>query len=182
MIRLAKKLRIAFLKWKWRRFLQSGRNLSVGRGTVLYARDRISLGDDVYIGRYCCIETDAVIGNCVLIANNVALVGRHDHDMHQAGVPIRHAVSVRDAAFRVCLADRTVTIGDDVWIGYGAIVFSGTRIGEGAIVGAGSVVTQDVPPFAIVVGVPARVVGDRYSDEVRATHVAQCREEFGCYR
>ncbi len=54
------------------------------------------------------------------------------------------------------------TIGNDVWIGYGAIIRRGCNIGDGAIVGAGAVVTEDVPPYAIVGGVPAKILRFRY--------------------
>lgn len=63
-------------------------------------------------------------------------------------------------------ADRggAVTIADRVWIGFRAIVLPGVSIGEGAVVGAGSVVTRDVPPFTIVAGNPARPIGSRPQD------------------
>jgi len=61
----------------------------------------------------------------------------------------------------------TLTIENDVWIGYGVIITSGCeKIGTGAVVGAGSVVTHDVPPYAIVAGNPARVIGYRHSQEI----------------
>ena len=56
-----------------------------------------------------------------------------------------------------------VTIGHDVWIGHGAIVLPGRRIGTGAVIGAGSVVTKDIPAYAVAVGNPARVVRQRFS-------------------
>jgi acetyltransferase-like isoleucine patch superfamily enzyme len=59
-------------------------------------------------------------------------------------------------------------IGNDVWVGYGAIICSGVNIGDGAVVGAGSVVTKDVEPYSIVVGNPARELKKRFSDEVIA--------------
>jgi acetyltransferase-like isoleucine patch superfamily enzyme len=58
------------------------------------------------------------------------------------------------------------TIGSDVWLGSRAIVLQGVRIGDGAIVGAGAVVTRDVPPYAIVGGVPARIIRMRFDDNV----------------
>ncbi|MBL9156704.1 MAG: acyltransferase [Verrucomicrobiales bacterium] len=57
-----------------------------------------------------------------------------------------------------------VKIGDHVWIGYRAIILPGIEIGEGAVVGAGAVVTKDVPPFTIVAGNPAVKIGDRPRD------------------
>jgi acetyltransferase-like isoleucine patch superfamily enzyme len=57
------------------------------------------------------------------------------------------------------------TIGSDVWIGVGACVKAGVRVGDGAIIGAGAVVTRDVPPFAIVGGVPARLIRNRFDPE-----------------
>jgi acetyltransferase-like isoleucine patch superfamily enzyme len=63
-----------------------------------------------------------------------------------------------------------VHIGDDVWIGYGAVVLSGLSIGRGAVVAAGAVVTSDVDPYDIVAGNPARRVGRRFEDDQIATH------------
>jgi acetyltransferase-like isoleucine patch superfamily enzyme len=54
-----------------------------------------------------------------------------------------------------------VVIGDDVWLGVRVVVTAGVTIGEGCIVGAGAVVTKDLPPNAIAAGVPARVIGER---------------------
>lgn len=61
-----------------------------------------------------------------------------------------------------------VTVGHDVWIGHGAIVLPGRRIGTGAVIGAGTVVTKDIPDYAIAVGNPARIVRQRFPDEVAA--------------
>lgn len=57
-----------------------------------------------------------------------------------------------------------VTIGNDVWIGSGALIMSGVHVGDGAVIGARAVVTRDVPPYAIAVGVPARMVKKRFDD------------------
>lgn len=59
-----------------------------------------------------------------------------------------------------------ITINDDVWIGYGATIMSGVHIGQGAVVAAGAVVTHDVPPYAIVGGVPAKVIKYRFGPEM----------------
>jgi virginiamycin A acetyltransferase len=59
-----------------------------------------------------------------------------------------------------------IVIGNDVWIGYEAIIMSGVTIGDGAIIGTRAVVTKDVPPYAIAGGIPAKTIKKRYSDEV----------------
>ena len=59
-----------------------------------------------------------------------------------------------------------ITVDNDVWIGYGATIMSGVHIGQGAIVAAGAVVTKDVPPYAIVGGVPAKVIKYRFEPEL----------------
>jgi tetrahydrodipicolinate N-succinyltransferase len=64
--------------------------------------------------------------------------------------------------------DEPISIGSDVWIGAGAMILDGVNIGHGAVVGARSVVTKNVPPYAIVAGVPARIIRYRFTDEIIA--------------
>lgn len=59
----------------------------------------------------------------------------------------------------------SIVVGNDVWIGYEAVILAGVTIGDGAVIGTRAVVTKDVPPYAIVGGVPARVIRRRYSEE-----------------
>ena len=59
-----------------------------------------------------------------------------------------------------------IIVNDDVWIGDSALILSGVEIGQGAVIAAGAVVTEDVPPYAVVGGVPARVIKYRFTDDV----------------
>lgn len=108
-----------------------GDNVSLNRGIELYA--------DFFGGN------DIVIGSNVIIAPNVRFHAA-DHDL--SGDVFSHT-------------GKPIRVADNVWIGAAAIILPGVSIGEGAVVGAGSVVTRDVPANAIVAGNPARVIRDR---------------------
>lgn len=140
-------------------------NLHVGPGSILDAPNQLQIGSNVYIGKYCTIECDGHIGDNVLIANSVGLIGRYDHDYSIVGISIRKAPWIGDDSYQGHGKDLKIIVEDDVWIGYGAIVLSGVTIGRGAIVAAGSVVTRDVPPYAIVAGNPARVKNSRFNSQ-----------------
>ena len=160
-------LKATLLRWlAVRGNVTTGARFHVGPRSVIWAPSLLEIGQDVYIGKNVTIEIDGRIGDGTMIANAVNIVGRTDHDIHHIGLPIRLAPGVGDEPGR--LSHRT-EIGSDVWIGAGAVVLSGVSIGDSAVIGAGSVVTSDVVENSIVVGVPARKVGDRFSkDNFRA--------------
>jgi len=145
-------------------------NLHVGPGSILEAPKQLVIGNNVYIGKSCTIECDGCIGDNVLIANSVGLIGRYDHDYSIIGVPIRQAPWIGEASYEGSGKDLKIIIEDDVWVGYGAIVLSGVTIGRGAIVAAGSVVTRDVPPYAIVAGNPAKLRSYRFNTQEADQH------------
>ncbi len=117
------------------------------------SRDLVA-GPHCFINRDCWICPGVTLGRYVLVAPEVAILGG-DHVFDHAGTPI--IFSGRPAM------PRTV-VGDDVWIGFRAVLTAGIRIGNGAIVAAGAVVTKDVEPYAIVGGVPARKIGERFAN------------------
>jgi acetyltransferase-like isoleucine patch superfamily enzyme len=80
---------------------------------------------------------------------------------------VRYGFDVRDdEEFFQWRRDDSVTIGHDVWLGHGVIVQAGVRIGTGAVVGSGAVVTKDIPPYAVAVGVPAKVIKMRFESDI----------------
>lgn len=130
-------------------------NASFGDGTVVEPYNRISgaptahFGRNTYINVGCHMLGEISVGNDVLFGPKVVVWGR-DHGTDPGQL-------IRKQPRR----NAPIVIGDDVWIGAGAIILKGVTIGSGAIVGAGSVVIKDVAPRDIVVGNPARVVKRR---------------------
>jgi acetyltransferase-like isoleucine patch superfamily enzyme len=120
---------------------------------------RIDIGDDVYIGDDCIVScADRVsIGAGVLLGHGVQIF---DNNSHPTDVSARIADwrAITDGGQRGEIRAAPVAIGPGAWIGFGAFVLKGVTIGAEAIVGAGSVVTRDVPPSAIVAGNPAEQV------------------------
>ena len=149
---------------KWRRY-NIGSNFHAGRNVVLWAKKSIKIGNNCYIGRCTQIECNAVVGDNVLIANNVALVGKYDHNYQEIGVQIKQSSQVRDNDYVWLELNREVIIGDDVWIGYGSIILSGVSIAQGCIIAAGSVVTKDTEPYGIYGGNPAKWITNRFKSE-----------------
>ena len=145
--------RISILRFKDRN-LRVGKNVYIGRGASISAIYSLEIRDNIYIGKNVTIEVEGIIGSNCLIANNVGIVGRRDHDISNIEVDVFHAETVRENK-KLSLP---IKIGQGVWVGYGAILLSGIEIGQGAIVAAGAVVSSDVPPFAVVAGNPAKIL------------------------
>ncbi|WP_377299747.1 CatB-related O-acetyltransferase [Rhizobium sp. SGZ-381] len=146
-----------------------GRYCRIGRRSkILNAR----LGDFSYtssgttisnadVGKFCSIGPEVLIGG--LGAHPLRWLSTHPSFFSTKGQAGR-SFATADHFEEL----RRTTVGNDVWIGVRAVVLDGVTIGDGAIVAAGAVVTKDVAPYTIVGGVPARPIGDRFSDDVRA--------------
>lgn len=147
-----------------------GEGVHLGMGTIVDSPFGLTIGDDTYIGKGCTIECSGSIGSGVMIANAVGLVGRNDHHVGAVGRSVRRAPWIADDDFPDHLRGERLHVGDDVWIGYGAVVLSGVTIGRGAVVAAGSVVTSDVASYDVVAGVPARPHGRRFTDDEIVEH------------
>jgi acetyltransferase-like isoleucine patch superfamily enzyme len=147
-----------------REFLRYGSDLHIGKDSRLWAPKLLQIGNHVYIGKQVHIEANCEIGDYCLIANRVAIIGRHDHDFSAIGFPVRYAPWVGSHRFTSSFLDEKAIIESDVWLGYGVIVLTGVIVGRGSIVSAGSVVTKSIPPYSIAAGVPARVIGQRFAE------------------
>jgi len=148
----------------------SQKNIMVGRGSLCFGgliiyrpNARISIGQYSYLGPEVRIwaHDEIIIGENAAIAHNVQIIDSNSHSLSASARGIKfkeHRDGVQSQIFEDVVAS-PIKIGDDVWIGTGSIILKGVNIGEGAIVAAGSVVTKDVPSFAIVGGNPAKVIG-----------------------
>lgn len=111
-------------------------------------------------------QTKLAIGNFVSIAQNVFFMLDVEHNTnHLSTYPFK--VKIVEICSSETFSKGDITICDDVWIGFGATVMSGVTIGQGAIIAAGSIVTRDIPEYAIVGGIPAQVIKYRFSEPVR---------------
>jgi acetyltransferase-like isoleucine patch superfamily enzyme len=165
------------VRWQVPQRIRLGRRVMIGEGCFLDAHSltgHIVLNDDVWLSRGCIVIADdnaevylserayvghrcllyghagIHIGRDALVANDVQLICGN-HTFARRDVPIRAQPT----------EERPIVIEDDVWLGASTIVLGGVTIGRGSVVGAGAVVTHELPPYSIARGIPARVVGER---------------------
>ncbi|AOS44992.1 Streptogramin A acetyltransferase [Lacunisphaera limnophila] len=147
------------------RFAAVGKQPRIGP-RVYVAPDSVRLGDYCFVGHGGYLAGAIEIGHFVMLAGQVAIVGG-DHRIDRPTVPM--IFSGREAP-------RRTIIEDDVWIGHGATVMSGIRIGEGSVIAAGAVVTKDVAPYSIMAGVPARFIRARFDPAAQTQHADRLRQ------
>lgn len=129
---------------------------------------QVTLGDYSYVGKSSIIHGTTIGKFCSI--SDCCVIGLPSHPTNLLSTsPIfsspKNALRKKWVESKSYQATVNVKIGNDVWIGYGAMIPNNVCIGDGAIVAAGAVVTKDVPPYAIVGGVPAKVIKYRFSEE-----------------
>ncbi len=126
-----------------------GSKVVIDRDATLECRGSLIVGSRTVFGHHVTIGVrESVIIGCDCLIAEMVSIRDHDHGFHDAAMPMREQEPLV----------ASVVIGDDVWIGSKVTITRGVHIGQGAIVGANSVVTYDVAAGAIVGGVPARVI------------------------
>ena len=139
-----------FLQWR-------GKRIGIGKSTHIWFPWNVEIGHSTHIGRYniisCNQKGDMLIGSNVMLAPYVIITA-----------VVHNFADIEKPMQLQGLASKRVVIGDDVWVGTRSIILPGVTLGKGSIVGAGSVVTKDVPAYAIVAGNPARVIKYRKTE------------------
>ena len=136
---------------------------AIGRGNVfgqrVFIHEMSTVGKYNYFGRDTML-THAQIGNYCSIAPGVK-IGQAQHSLSY--ITTYNAIASVNTGCQ--MFEKPTVIGNDVWIGANAVLMQGITVGDGAVIGAGAVVTHDVPAYAVVVGVPARVLRYRFNEE-----------------
>lgn len=133
--------------------INKGNNVRINVGVNCYNHSNIYIGDNTYINGGSIVAGDSskvFIGKDCLISYNVHIR------------TVTHNYKNKDTLIRMQgNLEENIVIGDDVWIGYGVQILPEVKIGNGAVIGAGAIVTKNVEEYAIAVGCPAKVIGFR---------------------
>jgi acetyltransferase-like isoleucine patch superfamily enzyme len=147
-----------------REILTSSKGLFIEKGVII-KNINLKIGNYTYIGNNTLIDSCLSIGSYCSISSDVK-VGLRNHPLNSISTSPVFYSSYRmwsdETTFDEKL-NKTVIIDDDVLISANVLILNGVHIGRGAVIGAGAVVTKDIPPYAIVMGIPAKIVRYRFN-------------------
>lgn len=150
-----------------RQMIRCGKDVHI-EGNVKGNWNNISMGTDVHIGMnnlFMCSKASIIIKNHVMFGPNVTII-TGDHRIDIIG---RYMTSIRNDE-KLEENDQPVVFQGDNWIGANTTILKGVTVGEGAVIASGAVVKEEVPPYSIVGGVPAKVLKYRFTDEQIQQH------------
>lgn len=142
-----------------------GKNVKFGPNVVFYNFPEIEIGDNVFIGDGSTLggNVPIKIGNNVMFGPEVMIRGG-DHNFSVVGKPMREVKSGG--------VNLPITIENDVWIGTRVVILKGVTIGEGAIIGAAAVISKNVLPYSINIGIPSKPIKCRFTREELILHLS----------
>lgn len=157
------KLELWKFRKKWRRLNKNNTTIAIN----IFNPEYVKVGNYTYgplkILNYATTEKIS-IGNYCSIAGNVTFILNADHNIDTISTFPFKVKYLGEKYEGTSKGD--IVVCDDVWIGYGSTILSGIKIGQGAVIAAGSVVTKDVEPYSVVGGVPAKTIKMRFSDDI----------------
>ncbi|KLO22763.1 CatB-related O-acetyltransferase [Marinitoga sp. 1155] len=145
-----------------------GKDIYIGRNCVFF-KYLNSIGDYTFINDDVRIEFTKYIGKFCSISHHVLIgLGKHPIQFLSTNSIFysKKKGYIKEDIYDTLKESGLTKIGNDVWIGAGSLIMSGITIGDGAIIAAGSVVTRDIPPYAIVGGVPAKILKYRFEKDI----------------
>lgn len=149
-------------RWRLSLLKKHGKNVSIGKHSEITWQN-VSIGNNVYLGpntKIISTRAEVIMHDNIMFGPGVTIItGDHRYDI------VGRTMSSITESEKLPENDQDVEIMSDVWIGANATILKGVTIGEGSIVAACTLVTKDVPQYTIVGGVPAKVIGRRFSDE-----------------
>lgn len=159
-------VKVKFLKFKVKWRIENFENQTIPMN--FFPAEDVNIGKGTYgdLNIYKFNNISKIkIGNYCSIGQNTSFIIDADHSLNKIST-YPYKVMLLHTEKNEAISKGDIIIDDDVWIGYGSTIMSGVHIGQGAVIAAGSVVTKDVPPYAIVGGVPGRIIRFRFSEEM----------------